>query len=115
MDQFIIKRNGEYRPFEPFKIKDAIKKAFNSVSEKCDYRIYQKALSTVALKPVLSVEEIQDTIEKTMFDLGYFNVMKSFMLYRHTRKLQREHVNGLNDDTTYIDSTQTVEEYISGS
>jgi len=115
MDQFIIKRNGEYRPFEPFKIKDAIEKAFNSVSEKCDYRIYQKALSTVALKPVLSVEEIQDTIEKIMFDLGYFNVMKSFMLYRHTRKLQREHVNGLNDDTTYIDSTQTVEEYISGS
>lgn len=115
MDQFIIKRNGEYRPFEPFKIKDAIEKAFNSVSEKCDYRIYQKALSTVALKPVLSVEEIQDTIEKIMFDLGYFNVMKSFMLYRHTRKLQREHINGLNDDTTYIDSTQTVEEYISGS
>ena len=115
MDQFIIKRNGEYRPFEPFKIKDAIEKAFNSVSEKCDYRIYQKALSTVALKPVLSVEEIQDTLEKTMFDLGYFNVMKSFMLYRHTRKLQREHINGLNDDTTYIDSTQTVEEYISGS
>ena len=31
MDQFIIKRNGEYRPFEPFKIKDAIEKAFNSV------------------------------------------------------------------------------------
>ncbi|MFZ1455588.1 MAG: ribonucleoside triphosphate reductase [Saprospiraceae bacterium] len=115
MDQFIIKRNGEYRPFEPFKIKDAIEKAFNSVSEKCDYRIYQKALSRVTLKPVISVEEIQDTIEKTMFDLGYFNVMKSFMLYRHTRKLQREHINGLNDDTTYIDSTQTVEEYISGS
>ncbi len=34
------------------------------------------------------------------------------MLYRHTRKLQREHVQGLNDDTTYIDSTQTIEEYI---
>jgi ribonucleoside-triphosphate reductase len=37
--------------------------------------------------------------------------MRSFMLFRHTRKLQREHVLGLNDDTTYVDSTQTIEEY----
>jgi ribonucleoside-triphosphate reductase len=34
------------------------------------------------------------------------------MLYRHTRKLQREHIHGFNDDTTYVDSSQTVEEYI---
>jgi ribonucleoside-triphosphate reductase len=39
--------------------------------------------------------------------------MRSFILYRHTRKLQREHVDGLNDDTTYVDSSQTIEEYIS--
>lgn len=39
--------------------------------------------------------------------------MRSFMLYRHTRKLQREHILGLNDDTTYVDSSQTIEEYIS--
>ncbi|MEX2569198.1 MAG: ribonucleoside triphosphate reductase, partial [Cyclobacteriaceae bacterium] len=39
-------------------------------------------------------------------------VMRSFMLYRHTRKMQREHVAGLNEDTTYVDSTQTIEEYI---
>lgn len=38
--------------------------------------------------------------------------MRSFMLFRHSRKLQREHVNGLNEDTTYVDSTQTIEEYI---
>ena len=51
-------------------------------------------------------------IEKTLFQKEYFTVMRSFMLYRHTRKLQREHVAGLNDDTTYVDSTQTIEEYI---
>ncbi len=38
--------------------------------------------------------------------------MRSFMLYRHTRKMQCEHVAGLNEDTTYVDSTQTIEEYI---
>ena len=26
--------------------------------------------------------------------------------------MQREHVAGLNEDTTYVDSTQTIEEYI---
>ena len=40
-------------------------------------------------------------------------MLRSFMLFRHTRKLLREHIYGLNDDTTYIDSTQTIEEYIS--
>ncbi len=36
--------------------------------------------------------------------------MRSFMLYRHTYKMQREQT--LKSDTTYIDTTQTVEEYI---
>jgi ribonucleoside-triphosphate reductase len=48
-----------------------------------------------------------------LFEFGAYEVMRSFMLYRHTRKLQREHVLGLTEDTTYVDSTQTIEEYIS--
>ena len=31
MEPFVIKRNGEYKLFEEFKIKDAIQKAFESV------------------------------------------------------------------------------------
>lgn len=60
----------------------------------------------------ISVEDIQDMIEKELFKSGNFKVLKSFMLYRHTHKLQREHILGLNDDTTYINSTQTISEYI---
>ena len=33
MDKFVIKRNGTYLPFEPFKIEEAITKAFASVRE----------------------------------------------------------------------------------
>jgi ribonucleoside-triphosphate reductase len=43
----------------------------------------------------------QDLIEKELFRTGYFEVMRSFMLYRHTRKLQREHILDLNNDTTH--------------
>jgi ribonucleoside-triphosphate reductase len=36
------------------------------------------------------------------------------MIYRHTHKMQREHIFGLAEDTTFINSTQTIEEYING-
>ncbi|WP_295335464.1 ribonucleoside triphosphate reductase [Flavobacterium sp.] len=112
MEKYVIKRNGDYKPFEPFKIKDAIVKSFTSVSLPFDERVLEKVMGTIDAKDTWAVEEIQDTIEKILFEHQYFTVMRSFMLYRHTRKLQREHVQGLNDDTTYVDSTQTIEEYI---
>ena len=113
MEKYVIKRNGEYKPFEPFKIKDAIEKSFQSVSIAIDDTIFENVILGLATKETWSVEEIQDLIEQILFDKKYFEVMRSFMLFRHTRKLQREHLHGLNEDTTYVDSTQTIEEYIS--
>jgi ribonucleoside-triphosphate reductase len=66
-------------------------------------------------KRVAAVEDIQDMIEQELYRARYFDVMRSFMIYRHTHKMQREHIFGLNEDTTYINSTQTIEEYISGN
>ncbi|MDQ8013121.1 MAG: ribonucleoside triphosphate reductase [Flavobacterium nitrogenifigens] len=115
MEKYVIKRNGDYKPFEAYKIQDAIQKAFQSVSQPVDKRIFKTVLSGLEAKYSWPVEEIQDIIERVLFENGYFQTMRSFIIYRHTRKLQREHINGLNDDTTYIDSTQTVEEYINQS
>ncbi|KAF2341921.1 ribonucleoside triphosphate reductase [Flavobacterium tistrianum] len=115
MEKYVIKRNGDYKPFEAYKIQDAIQKAFESVNKPVDKRIFKTILSGLEAKYSWPVEEIQDMIERVLFENGYFQTMRSFIIYRHTRKLQREHINGLNDDTTYIDSTQTVEEYINQS
>jgi len=112
MEKYVIKRNGEYKPFARYKIKDALVKSFNSVALPFDELVFEKVISAISAKETWAVEEIQDIIEKTLFEKEYFTVMRSFMLYRHTRKLQREHIQGLNDDTTYVDSTQTIEEYI---
>jgi anaerobic ribonucleoside-triphosphate reductase len=112
MEIFVIKRNGVYKPFEAYKIKDAIRKSFDSVSVPFDESVFEEVLTFTQTKTTWAVEEIQDRIEKILFEKEYFTVMRSFMLYRHTRKLQREHLQGLNDDTTYVDSTQTIEEYI---
>lgn len=112
MENYVIKRNGEYEPLQLFKIEDAIKQGFKSVNASYDERIYLQVLQALEQKTTWAVEEVQDIIEKHLYNSGYFEVMRSFMLYRHTRKLQREHVSGLNEDTTYVNSTQTIEEYI---
>lgn len=111
MDKFVIKRNGTYLPFEPFKIEEAITKAFASVSETLNLKVIETVFQLLSHQDTWAVEDIQDKIEKTLYEYGHYEAMRSFMLFRHTRKLQREHVNGLNDDTTYVDSTQTIEEY----
>jgi len=111
----ILKRDGEYKEFQAFKIEDAIKKAFLSTHTTYDNSIFFNVIQTLEKKRVVIVEDIQDTIEQELYKARYYDVMKSFMLYRHMHKMQREHVLGLDTDTTYINSTQTIEEYINGT
>lgn len=111
----ILKRDGTKQKFESYKIEDAIKKAFKSVNTKFDISVFFNVLFELKCKRVVAVEDIQDIIEKELYKARYFEVMKSFILYRHLHKIQREHVLQLNCDTTYINSTQTIEEYINGS
>lgn len=112
MEKYVIKRNGEYKPLDLFKIKDAILKGFQSVNATYEEIIFNEVVFELGSKDTWSVEEIQDIIEKKLFSKQFFDVMRSFMLYRHTRKLQREVTNNIDSNTTYINSTQTIEEYI---
>ncbi len=107
----IIKRDGSLQPFEAHKIESAIKKAYKSEQKTAPNSLIAEVLAGV--RDEMGVEEVQDLIEKTLFKSGDFAVMRSFMLYRHTHLMQRN--SELNQKTTYIDSTQTIDEYISGS
>ncbi|MCX6051923.1 MAG: ribonucleoside triphosphate reductase [Campylobacterales bacterium] len=113
MIQSILKRDGTSKEFAAFKIEDAIKKAFNSEHITYDNSIFFNVLEKLKNKRVIAVEDIQDLIEKELYKARYFDVMRSFILYRHMHKMQRDSV--LEIDTTYINSTQTIEEYINGS
>lgn len=108
----ITKREGKSQKFVPFKIEDVLKKAFDSEVQSYDKSVFLSVMHTIEQKEKISVEEVQDIIEKKLFEHRHFDVMKSFMLYRHLHKIQREHVLGLDEDTTYINSTQTIKEYI---
>lgn len=113
MVENILKRDGTHKEFLPFKIEDAIKKAFKSQNVTYDSSIFFNVLDKLKAKRVVAVEDIQDLIEKELYKGRYFEVMRSFMIYRHTHKMQRDGV--LDEDTTYINSTQTIEEYILGT
>jgi ribonucleoside-triphosphate reductase len=113
MTKTILKRDGSQEEFLAFKIEDAIKKAFESENFVYDNSIYFFVLQHIKDKDIVAVEDIQDIIERELYKGRYFDVMRSFMLYRHVHKMQREHL--LEEDTTYINSTQTIQEYINGN
>jgi len=113
MVEYILKRDGTYKQFQSYKIEDAIKKAFHSENVSYDETIFINVLKKLEQKRTVAVEDVQDMIEYELYKGRYFDVMRSFMIYRHTHKMQRDNI--LEDDTTFISSTQTIEEYINGS
>lgn len=112
MDRKILKRDGSFEKFQPFKIEEAIQKAFDSVRVLYDKRIFKNVLEKAIYTDKLEVEKIQDIIEEELFDFKYFSVAKSFITYRFLHKLQREKFCEKLDSTTFIDCTASVEEYI---
>ncbi len=115
MIKAIIKRDGKSQKFVPFKIEDAIKKAFNSEVKPYDKSVFRAVMHHINTQEKISVEEVQDIIEKELYTHQHFEVMKSFIIYRHIHKIQREQILGIDKDTTYINSTQTIKEYIDKS
>ncbi len=115
MIKAIIKRDGNSQKFVPFKIEDAIKKAFNSEVKPYDKSVFRAVMHHINTQDKISVEEVQDIIEKELYTHQHFEVMKSFIIYRHIHKIQREQILGIDKDTTYINSTQTIKEYIDKS
>jgi len=93
--QFAIKRDGQKVKFNDEKIKNAIQKAFiaNGINNN---KIFNQITTDVikALeqegKSVQKVEHIQDIVEKTIANDGYFAVAKEFILYRDKRTMERK-------------------------
>ncbi len=111
----ILKRDGTKEEFAPYKIEDAIKAAFKSQNTTYDSTVFFNVIERLKHKRIAAVEDIQDMIEQELFKARYFDVMRAFMIYRHTHKMQREHILGLVEDTTFVNSTETIEEYIGKS
>ena len=109
----VRKRNGTLVDFDLKKIKDAIEKAF--VATKVNY--VPDIIDTLALRAtadfsskvendVITVEQIQDSVEKVIAEAGYAKVAKNYVLYR------KNHENARNMASTVLNYKNLIEGYV---
>ncbi len=109
----VKKRDGQVVPFNLNKIKVAIEKAFVAVGKNYNDDIVDMlALRVTAdfnkklVDSIVSVEDVQDSVEVVLVQASYTDVAKAYILYRK----QREKIR--NVGTTVIDYKNTVDNYL---
>ena len=86
----ITKRDGTKDRFSLDKIMNAIVKAFDSVKQPADLGILSRILSKLNIHEGITVEDIQNQVEVSLMREGFYDVAKSFMLYRQQHTEDRE-------------------------
>ena len=92
----ITKRDGQKVRFSLDKIMNAIIKAFESVGEPVDLSVLSRVLAHLDIHEDIKVEEIQNQVEESLMKEGFYQVAKSFMLYRQRHTEDRETMEKLN-------------------
>ncbi len=99
----IKKRNGNKENYNLSKIEQAIKKCFLAVNKIKDeaeittisYLIAKKVEEKLNFNEDIGVELIQDEVEKTLMENGYFDESKAYILYREKKSKERTYRNEL--------------------
>ena len=109
----VQKRDGKIAEFDIAKISSAISKAFDALEKQYHpSTIDLLALNVTAhFEPrikngIISVEDVQDSVEEVLSTAGYADVAKSYILYRK----QREKVRNAN--ATLLDYKDLVDQYV---
>lgn len=110
----VIKRNGQYVDYDKTKIFNAVSKANNESKINNEKHIDEILIDYISDKVTervtsfnrnVSVEEIQDIVERTISDLGFYDVSKRYIKYRYKRELLRENNPIDNEVLTLIDES----------
>lgn len=115
MIKSIIKRDGRRVPFSIEKISNAIEKslrASNSGDASLAFPIAVKVGETLEAtgKSEISVEEIQDTVERVLMNEGLAKTAKAYILYRRKRSDIREgktQLMAIYDEITHADASDS--------
>lgn len=95
MNKKIIKRDGRIEDFKDSKILNAISKTFKSLnlslSEDDGTKILNLIHASIDLKEEVTVEDVQDEVEKALMALDFYDIAKSYILYRNSRTQIREY------------------------
>ncbi len=106
----VIKRDGKINDFDISKITHAIKAAFDAQEK--NYNI--SVIDFIALKVtadfeskikdgLVSVEDIQDSVESVLIQSGYGDVAKAYILYRRNREKLRQVKSSVLDYKKLVD------------
>ena len=112
----VIKRDGKIVDFDVKKISTAITKAFDATNK----QYHPSVIDMLALRTTadfetkikddkITVESIQDSVEKTLSESGYADVAKAYILYRK----QREKIR--NVGSTMLNYKDLVNSYLNVS
>lgn len=112
----VIKRDGKISEFNINKISDAITKAFQSVQR----QYHPSVIDMLALKVtsnfepkikdgLISVEDIQDSVEEILIQADFADVAKYYILYRK----QREKIRNMR--STILDYKDLVDSYVNAT
>ena len=109
----VIKRDGRAVDFDISRISNAVRKAFDATMTPYTEDIIQlialrasAASSPVGSGQAVSVETIQDCVEKVLSECGYADVAKSYIIYRK----QHEKLRNVSD--TLLDYKNVVDGYL---
>ena len=108
MIQQVKKRDGRMVDFNPQKIEDAISRA-GFVTDDVKHKIATDIQSME--QPEITVEDIQDLVEKALMASDYKDVAKEYVRYRYRRELIRENERLNNSILEIVAGTN---EYING-
>lgn len=112
----VQKRTGQIVDFDLEKIGNAIKKAFDSKQVEYDPAIVEsvdKSISLTYTNVPVSVETIQDYVERVLMQFGYYDIAKTFILYREQLKSTRfvkERIDYMNQYSQSTDNAASSSE-----
>ncbi len=109
----VIKRDGKIADFNIEKISKAIEKAFDSQERQYNPSVidFISLKVTAHFEPkiqdeLISVEDIQDSVEAVLSEAGYADVAKAYILYRRHREKLR------SVEATTLDYKKIVDNYL---
>lgn len=104
-ETFIIKRNGQRVPFSIEKIKNAVSKAFLSVGAFATQDVLTNIMCRLDIYDGISVEEIQNQVERSIMAERYYEVAKAYILYRQRQYEDREISDKMRFLVNYCNAT----------
>lgn len=121
----IVKRNGKKEIFNGVKIRKAVMRAAidTGLNKEESIEISDKVYKNMVNKGifdvfVLSVEGVQDEVEKSLMELGYYKIAKAYILYRNERTAKRNKPWEMNElqksilNKKYLQPGETFDEWL---